>query len=54
MGTALRSAYVMGLKALLAAPEPTSNPLDIHATTRESVTLAEIEGIRSVRTNGWA
>lgn len=54
IGTALRSAYVMGLKPLLAAAEPTSHPLDIHAKARESVTLAAIEGIRSVRANGKA
>ncbi|MGA2765412.1 MAG: class II fructose-bisphosphate aldolase [Spirochaetia bacterium] len=54
IGTALRSAYVMGLKPLLAAAEPTSHPLDIHARAREGITLAAIEGIRSVRANGKA
>ena len=54
IGTALRSAYVMGLKPLLAAAETTSHPLDIHAKAREGITLAAVEGIRSVRANGKA
>jgi ketose-bisphosphate aldolase len=54
IGTALRSAYIMGLKPLLAAAEATSHPLDIHAKAREGITLAAIEGIRSVRANGKA
>ena len=54
IGTALRSAYIMGLKPLLAAAGPTSHPLDIHAKARESVTLAVIDGIRSVGANGRA
>ena len=54
IGTALRSAYIMGLKPLLAAAEPTSHPLDIHAKARESITLAVIDGIRSVGANGRA
>jgi hypothetical protein len=44
----------MGLKPLLAAAEPTSHPLDIHARAREGITLAAIGGIRSVRANGKA
>jgi fructose/tagatose bisphosphate aldolase len=54
IGTALRSAYIMGLKPLLAAAEATSHPLDIHAKAREGITLAAVEGIRSVRANGKA
>jgi ketose-bisphosphate aldolase len=54
IGAALRYAYIMGLKPLLAAAEPTSHPLDIHAKARENIKLATIEGIRSVRSNGKA
>ena len=54
IGTALRSAYVMGLKPLLAEAQTTSHPLDIHAKARDSVVQAAREGIRSVRAVGRA
>jgi ketose-bisphosphate aldolase len=54
IGTALRYAYIMGLKPLLAAAEATSHPLDIHAKARDNIKLAAIEGIRSVMSDGKA
>jgi ketose-bisphosphate aldolase len=54
IGAALRYAYIMSLKPLLAEAEPTAHPLDIHAKAREHIKEAVIEGIRSVRSNGKA
>jgi ketose-bisphosphate aldolase len=54
IGAALRYAYIMGLKPLLAQAEPTAHPLDIHAKARDSIKQATIEGIRSVKANNRA
>lgn len=52
IGAALRYAYIMGLKPLLADAEPTAHPLDIHASAKDNIKLAAAEGIRSVRASG--
>lgn len=52
IGAALRYAYITGLQAELKDAEPTAHPLDVHASAREHIKKAAMEGILSQKANG--